>query len=462
MKQIKSEEIIASLIANGREDEALEMHRFMGIDTAEGYLLVIGILSERGDDHRVIDLARSGASQFPANPQIHENYIEALMREGQAAQAASVAESFMARTQNEGLWAMWAESLMRAYEFEKAGNVLNQYMPQNPYNAGAWLVTARLLWLHTLPGTADVLKGLEQEINGTPVEYNLDQGRMHFAAGLLREAMGDLQGAWASFTRGNEVFQATEMGEPFEEVRLARQLEQHITHQWIAQNSLEIGLSPQPVFIVGSPASGIADLYSVATADGSLGRAGEPRMLERDLRRLCGDPYHDGYAQCLSKLGKGDLENIKSRYLEVVRDRIKGAAIFVDGLGSNLRHAGVLKAIFPNAIFLEARAPRMQKILDLYRMPLDPRAHRFASDLQLIKTSLDAQDEIARHWAQIMGDTWVAVEGSKRKAVAAHIPEWTASGQGASLTSSAGDWPDMRAASRQKYSELSGQTLTTS
>ena len=191
MTQINSANIIASLIGKGREDEALEMYHSLGIDTADGYMAVLDILSQRGDDLRLLDLSCRGAQQFTAHAGIHAIYVQALLKVGDASAAAKTAETFMERSGNQGLWALWAESLLGAYEFEKAGAVLKQYMPQNPFNAGAWIVTARLLWLHPIPDTKNVLQGLEQEIEDHSLEYSIDHGRMHFAAGLIHEAIGD-------------------------------------------------------------------------------------------------------------------------------------------------------------------------------------------------------------------------------------------------------------------------------
>jgi len=456
MQQINPAKIIASLIAREREDEALQMFDALGIDTPEGYMSVLNLLSERGDDFRLHKLASRGASQFPAHAEIHAHYVNALLREGDPASAAKTAEAFMHSSGNQGLWALWAESLLRAYEFERAGTVLNQYMPQNPFNAGAWIVTARLLWLHPIPETRNVLSGLIQEIKESPIEYGIDQGHMCFAAGLIHEALGDLDAAWDAFNKGNEIHHAVEMAEKDEEGRLAQSIQHHISAEWIKDNSLEIGRSPRPIFALGSPVSGIAELYTAATADQSMGRVGEPRMFERDLHRLCGPSHEEGYGEALSRLTKDDLSSLRQRYLEVNRERIAGASSFVDGLGANIRHAGVLKAMFPDAIFLRATTERHQEAVDLFRLPLDPRAHRSASDMEAIQGYLAAHDQLSAHWSNIMGYDFAPVEGPKRKAVEAHVPGWRATGQGGSLSSAAFDWPAPRGSVRKRYMELAG------
>ena len=456
MQQINPAKIITSLIAREREDEALQMFDALGIDTPEGYMSVLKLLGERGDDLRLLKLARRGAAQFPAHAEIHEHCVKALLREGDARGAAEAAEAFMHSSGNQGLWALWAESLLRAHEFEWAGTVLNQYMPQNPFNAGAWIVTARLLWLHPIPETRNVLSGLIQEIRESPIEYGIDQGHMCFAAGLIHEALGDLDAAWDAFKKGNEIHHAVEMAEGDEEGRLAQNVQDHISAQWIKENSLEIGRSPRPVFILGSPASGLAELYTAATADQSMGRVGEPRMFERDLHRLCGPSHEEGYGEALSRLTRNDMSSLRQRYLEVNRDRIAGATSFVDGLGTNIRHAGVLKAMFPDAVFLRATTARPQEAVDLFRMPLDPRAHRSASDLEAIQGYLAAHDALSAHWSNVMGGDFAVVEGPKRKAVEAHVSGWRAAGQGGTLSSAAFDWPAPRGSVRKRYLELAG------
>ena len=459
MTQINSANIIASLIGKGREDEALEMYHSLGIDTADGYMAVLDILSQRGDDLRLLDLSRRGAQKFTAHAGIYAIYVQTLLKVGDASAAAKTAETFMERSGNQGLWALWAESLLGAYEFEKAGVVLNQYMPQNPFNAGAWIVTARLLWLHPIPDTKNVLQGLEQEIEDHSLEYSLDHGRMHFAAGLIHEALGDFDAAWARFTKGNDIFGAIEMPDLEEDTRGAQQVAKLIDSQWIKDHALEKDRSPRPLFIMGSPSSGITDLYTAATADPTFGRLGAPRMFERDLHRLCGAAHEDRYVEALSRLNKQDLEKLRSRYLAVNRDRIAGKQGLIDGLGSNILHAGILKAMFPDAMFMRACSDRSQEILDLFRLPLDPRAHRYTSNLASIEAGLSAQDALSLHWAQAIGPDWTEVDGPKRKAVEAQVPGWIASGQGGMLTSEHFGWPAPRAAARKRYKELSSSAV---
>jgi len=455
MTQISTANIIGSLIGKGREDDALEMYRSLGIDTSEGYMAVLGILSERGDDLRLLDLSRRGAQQFPAHAGIHAIYVQCLLREGDPSAAAETAEAFMERSGNQGLWALWAESLLGAYEFERAGAVLNQYMPQNPFNAGAWMITARLLWLHPIPETQNVLRNLEKEIAEHSLEYSFDHGRLHFAAGLLHEALGEYDAAWAKFYKGNRIFGAIEMPDQHEETRAAEQIKDVFDAQWIQDHALEKGRSPRPLFVLGSPASGISDLYSTATSDHSLGQLRAPRMFERDLHRLCGPTHEDGYALALSRLTRQDLELLRDRYLTVNRDRIAGKAGFVDGLSSNIFHAAVLKAMFPDALFMRSCVDRTQEAIDLFRLPLDPRAHRYALDHGSIEANLMAQDTLSSYWSEVIGPDWSDVNGPKRKAVEAHVPGWKASGQGGVLGNAYFDWPSPRVAARKRYQELS-------
>lgn len=454
MQQINPAKIIASLIAREREDEALQMFDALGIDTPEGYMSVLNLLGERGDDLRLLKLARRGAAQFPAHAEIHAKYVKALLREGDAKGAAKTAEAFMRSSGNQGLWALWAESLLRAHEFEWAGTVLHQYMPQNPFNAGAWIVTARLLWLDPIPETRNILRELIQEIENNPIEYGIDQGHMCFAAGLIHEALGDLDAAWDAFKKGNEIHHAVEMAEGDEEGRLAQSIQHHISEKWIEENSLDIGRSPRPVFILGSPVSGISELYASVSSDQTMGRVGEPRIFERDLHRLCGPCHEKDYGEALSKLTKDDLSGLRQSYLDVNKDRIAGATSFVDGLGTNIRHAGVLKAMFPNAVFLRASTDRADEIVDMYRLPLDPRAHRSASELGAIEGYLGAHDALSSHWSQIMGRDWAEVEDPSHKSVEAMVPGWSATGQGAALSSTYFDWPRPGGNIRKRYLEL--------
>lgn len=407
MVQIPSSQILASLLSENREDDALDLHRVLGASDAGTHARLIDILSARGDDRAALELAAAAQRRYPLHSGLAMRHVSALMRESDPGQAARAAAGFADRSGNHGLWAMQAEAFFRAGDHRKAGDILDLNMPRSPGNTGAWLITARLLWEHRPPELAGALTGLNERLSALRDEVSISHGLLHLARGLILEAEEQFDEAWASILRGNQILDQTVQSEPEEEAQLTERIIETIDADWIADHSLDRDTA-EPLFIVGTSLSGIEVAYACACDTRGYAPAGQPRMFERDILRLCGDPIDARHGAHLATLETRELLSLRTRYLATIRHRIGGQSAFVDGLAGNIRYAGVLKAMFPTARFIHPLAPRSETLIHTLRAPLDPQAHRLTTSHAKVSAMLEAREALATHWAAELGPAWVS------------------------------------------------------
>jgi len=447
MKDISPSAIIRSLIAEGREDAALDMCRSLGIDTADTHCEIHDLLESRGDLPRMLELSEDAVRRFPMSPGIATRRVQALMAAHRPIEAAELARSFIEKTEDHGLWALRAESLMRAGDPEQAGEVLQRYMPANPGNAGAWLITARLLNAFPHPNAAGILSGLNYEISTLPVEIDRNAGLLQFARGLMLETLGDYEEAAAAFTRGNRILDDLEMSDPEEETHLSSRLIENITADWIKSRAIDADGGNQPIFLLGTPHSGLREAHDILRSDPDIDDAGEPRMLERDLYIRLGAPHERDYAQGMARMTASDLAELRARYLDTLPRTARAAPAFVDATPSNMRHAGLLRAMFPKARFVLCAREETAEILDTFRAPMDVRAHRESADIGKIRTAIAARRTLAGHWAGIFGSDMTTMTAGS----GALDLEQLRTGGAIDHQASAPDWPATPEAARQAY-----------
>jgi len=439
MTYIQSSAIIRSLILDGREDDALKMCQELGSDTPEIYCNILDTLEGRGDNPRFLTLSAVAERFFSSHPGIVTRRVKALLASGHDLAAANTCGDFIERTGDHGLWAMYAESLMRSGDPAKAGEVLHRYMPANPSNGSAWIITARLLNAFPDSNIKGIQSGLDYEISMVQTEIDVNSGKLHFARGLMLETQGDFCGAARAFERGNEIFDAVSISDPDEPGILQHELTASFTPDWIAERQTHYLEEPRPIFILGSTHCGKEDVQKIIASDPKVLNAGSMRMLERDLHNRFGDAWGVGYAAGLASLTRADITALRFRYIDAMPGQAHKLKWFVDGASLNLIHAGVLKAMFPEASFLICEADEDIQTIETFRSPDDIEAYSFSADLIKIRRNIEASRDIATHWIEMFPDVSMRVGKGKDidighimadfqpgPVTAAMVPEWPA------------------------------------
>lgn len=402
MNSITTSSIIQSLINQGREDAALGLCQGFKLENPDTVCEITDLLGKRGDFPRMLLFAKRSADVLPNHPDVISRYIAALIAAEEPGAAAEAASDFIKRTGNHGLWPMLAESLTQSGQIDKAGDVLRNYMPANPLNASAWIITARLLSISEEPDLSGILAGLDYEISTLQTEFSHDAAMLQFARGLMLEKMDDFRSSEKAFGFGNEILDSLEMSDPDELNNRTSQITKSMNTNWVFSKTISQKPGPVPIFLIGTRLSGIDKVRRILTSDSLVLDAGEPRMLERDLFIRFGPRHHENYVRGMLNLNQDDIEVLRDRYLDTLFPAVRKSEWFVDATPSNLEHAGLLSAMFPEARFIFCDRGFDREVVETFRTPLDVRSHPYSANFGKIKASVRAGKKLVNHWRMVL------------------------------------------------------------
>lgn len=214
-------------------------------------------------------------------------------------------------------------------------------------------------------------------------DHRTDEERMHlgFALGHVYERAGDHDRAFAAFQRGNElknvrwdrhVFTArvTDILDSFGDVDLAA--------------LPELPPTPlRPIFVFGMIRSGTTLVEQIISTHGEVFGAGERHILERELHAVAKNLGTTlPYPQCVPELTDEQRLTLRSRYLADFEGDVGSQLVFTDKTPTNFQHLGILRALFPEARFVNcARDPR-DSCLSAYFLNFHEMNSPYAYDLE--------------------------------------------------------------------------------
>jgi hypothetical protein len=192
----------------------------------------------------------------------------------------------------------------------------------------------------------------------------------------------------------------------------------------------------RPVFVVGMPRSGTSLVEQVVAAHPAVHGCGELLEVNNIARRLhdaARAAGHDGYPLALRALPGAALAALAQQHLDALVARAGGgAARIVDKMPLNLRHLGLIHALFPQARILLCRRDPRDTCLSIFFQGFG-RGHEYAYDLGDLGRYWAASARLAALWRELMPgaihevayeDLVAAPEAESRKLVAALGLQW--------------------------------------
>jgi tetratricopeptide (TPR) repeat protein len=212
-------------------------------------------------------------------------------------------------------------------------------------SALANLVRARL---HRRAGELEPARlRIEEAIAAAATDPEL-HGRALVEAGMVRDRLKDSDGAFAAWSRGQELLGSLPAARAIDRAAWPKQVEavRAATERLLALPAAPVGDGPPPIFMVGFPRSGTTLTEQILAAHPGLTTAEERPFLDR---ALAGADYP----------AEVDPGEVRRRWREQTRDEGEAGLPLVDKLPLNLVHVALLSRAFPDArLVVNLRDPR--------------------------------------------------------------------------------------------------------
>ena len=228
-----------------------------------------------------------------------------------------------------------------------------------------------------------------------------------FLLGRLHDEMGDVDGAFEYYRRGNAM--ARGMFNP-------RAYKAHIDRLMTVYRDIQSRPVPVasnrshlPVFIVGMPRSGTTLVEQILSSHPQVYGAGELQdmgLMVQKMPSLLGT--HLSYPDCLERLTQPAADKLAGSYLKRLRSFSSDAGRVTDKMPQNFLHLGLIRYLFPEARIIHCiRDPRDTGLSIYFQNFSDGLGYAF--DLRTIGVFYRQYRRIMHFWTAVMGISTLAV-----------------------------------------------------
>ena len=151
---------------------------------------------------------------------------------------------------------------------------------------------------------------------------------------------------------------------------------------------------PAPVFIVGMFRSGSTLVEQILAGHSGIAAAGE---VEAVPRIAAGIP---GYPEALANADQASIASRREAYLAEIAPFVRDGALVSDKRPDNFLHIGLIKTLFPGAKIVHTRRNRLDNLISLYFLHLDPEMP-YALDLRDAAHWYGQYERLMTHWKKL-------------------------------------------------------------
>lgn len=155
-----------------------------------------------------------------------------------------------------------------------------------------------------------------------------------------------------------------------------------------------------PIFLIGMPHSGAAQVEHMLSSHPAIHGAGELDYFQRlalaEMQKITGMAY----PHCLPKLVELEekaIQSLREYYLARLRAHDGSAKYIVDRLPGNFFSVGLIRTLFPEAKIIHCRRDPVATCFSIYRQPL-AETLLYGYDLAVLVAFWKEYDALMRHW----------------------------------------------------------------
>jgi tetratricopeptide (TPR) repeat protein len=224
------------------------------------------------------------------------------------------------------------------------------------------VLLSRLAGISHMPELDEALAGRLRAAIGNPQTRSDDAADLGFAFAGLLDAAGRFDDAFDAATAANQASRAASGA------RYDRTAAEAFVDRSIAtfRSPITPSAEPAPIFIVGMFRSGSTLVEQILASSGAIHPAGELEFIGQLVAAIPGYPESLASADDATV---GQWREIYRRGLERVAPSVD---LVTDKRPDNFLHVGLIKTLFPSAKIVHTRRNRLDNLLSLYFLHLDP------------------------------------------------------------------------------------------
>lgn len=214
-----------------------------------------------------------------------------------------------------------------------------------------------------------------------------DQANLGFALAGLLDAAGHFNEAFDAATRANGASRAAS-GARYDPASVERYVDRLLDARLVPS---EAAAEQAPVFILGMYRSGSTLVEQLLGGHSRISPAGELDLLPRLVGSI------RGYPDAIVHADKARVASWREFYLSGLAPFAREGAMVTDKRPDNFLHVGLIKSLFPNAKIVHTRRNRLDNLVSLYFLHLDP-SMAYALDLKDAAHWYQQYERLMAHW----------------------------------------------------------------
>jgi len=328
---------------------------------APGYsrarLELVRILFRQGKGEPMLPVLERLLSSDPGNHDYRTLLAIAYRLLGRTEPATRILEGLLLEVpRSEAVWLDYGHTLRAAGRGEEAADAYRKCVEFNPQFSSAWVALADL---KTYRFSVADIAAMQAQLARAELRHE-DRAQLEFALGKAREDDRDFAAAFEHYARGNALRRSVVYYDSAKITRFVQRAQSLYSREFLAARTGWGCPSPEPVFIVGLPRAGSTLIEQILASHPQVEGTRELTDVQGFALEL-GDREEEpgqppAYPHSLERLTHAELAALGERYLAQTRaHRLLGRPHFIDKMGSNFLHVGLIHLMLPNARIIDAR-----------------------------------------------------------------------------------------------------------